>query len=85
MLRMMNGIEGRRSREKITARVERLKRDDWIPRLVAQMMLVVIQARNDLEYERESLSPAEETAVRAAWGVVREWALSENLESALTV
>ena len=85
MLRMMNGIEGRRSREKITARVERLKRDDWIPRLVAQMMLVVIQARNDLEYERESLSPAEETAVRAAWEVVREWALSEGLDAALTV
>lgn len=85
MLRMMNGIEGRRSKEKITSRVERLKRDEWIPRLVARMIIMVIQARNDLEYERESLSSTEETAVRAAWEVVREWALSEGLEAALTV
>ncbi len=85
MLRMMNGIEGRRSKENITARVERLKRDEWVPRLVARMMLMVIQARNDLEYERESLSPAEETAVRAAWEVIREWASAEGLEAALTV
>ena len=86
LLQIMDGVEGRASGgEKITSRVRRLQLDGWIPRLVAQAMLIVNEARNIGVYDRHSFSTTENVAVRAAWEVVREWALSENLEAALTI
>ena len=81
---ILDRVEGER-KEKIRSRVSRMKKDESIPGLVAEMMFTVIEARNILEYDRESLSSTEETAVRAAWEVVRKWALAEGLEAALAV
>ena len=81
---LMDSVEGER-KEKDRSRVKRMKKDKSIPGLVAEMMFTVIEARNILEYDRESLSSREETAVRAAWEVVREWASAEGLETSLNV
>ena len=85
-LQIMDGVEGRTSGgEKITSRVRRLQLDGWIPRLVAQAMLMVNEARNICVYDGYSFSTTENVAVRAAWEVIRKWALAEGLESALAV
>ena len=66
-------------------RILNLRDARLIPRLVAQVMLLILQARNNLEHPPHKLSSTEETAVRAAWEVVREWALAKGLDSDLAV
>lgn len=85
LLRIMDCIEDSQSEEGPTGRVLRLRNEEWIPRLVAQAMLMFIEARNILEFNKGPLSSKQEAAVRAAWEVVREWAADEGLAAALNV
>ena len=87
--RLMDSIDDARLDEGVRGRVLRLRKDrnneGKIPRLIADAMLMVIQARNDLEYDVKKLSSKQEDAVKAVWEVVREWALAEGLEADLAV
>ena len=82
--RLANKVEG--TEEDIyPAGILNLRNDELIPKLVAQVMLMILQARNNLEHPPHKLSSTQEEAVRGAWEVVKEWASDEGLEAALTV
>jgi hypothetical protein len=64
----------------VGARIGLLQRSGVIPREIAAMMRTVTEMRNAVEYQDKTLSPAEGSAVRAAWSVIQEWADDRGID-----
>jgi hypothetical protein len=65
--------------EGVAGRINRLSRNNVIPREIAAMMRTVTELRNAAEYDSKVLSPAESGAVAAAYAAIQEWAEGKGL------
>ena len=79
LLRVLDKLDGR-SAPGVgpAARVARMRGTSRLPRRVAALMMVVLEARNAAEYEEQVLTRAEGEAVRNAWSAILEWATTQG-------
>ena len=71
-------------REGVAGKISRLRRADVIPGYVSACMLTVTEMRNEVEYERKELSPAESRAVEGCLEALQEFTRSRELDVQLT-
>lgn len=79
LLRILDRLDGRRSREQgPAARVTHLREACRIPRQIAALMKALLELRNVAEYEGWEPSQAEGEAARNAWTAVYEWSSANS-------
>ena len=87
ILRLLDALDtaGRPTfREGVAGRISRLRRAEVIPGYVSACMLTVTEMRNEVEYERKELSPAESRAVEGCLEALQEFTRSRELDVQLT-
>jgi hypothetical protein len=68
-------IEGlNATREKMSHRINRLTREDKIPRTIRPSLLTITEMRNAAEYDGYELCESDINAVRGAWNAIKNWA-----------
>jgi hypothetical protein len=80
LLQLLNQLDGGPGeRRGVVSRIRGLSVAEKIPRVVADCMIVVVEARNVSEYESGQLSKAQRDAARTCWLVVVEWATCKRV------
>jgi hypothetical protein len=84
LVRLLVGLEKNSEaseRTGVAERIGRLQRSGTIPREIGAMMRTITEMRNATEYQAKTLSAAENSAVKAAWVALQEWARGRGLDS----
>lgn len=67
-------------RENDAKRVSRLRSNGPLPQSIAGLMYVILDFRNEAEYEGRRLTELEADTIRSAWGSILEWSKSEGFK-----
>ncbi len=82
ILKLVNEIEGTMgsSEEKISKRINDLSFQRKIPRYIRTLMLVLVDYRNEVEYNDYMPTKVESVAIDGAWRTLTEWAVKRASE-----
>lgn len=83
IMRLLDEIEGTKGspKEKLSKRINDLSFQRKIPRYVRALMVVIVEYRNEVEYNDYMPTEAESVTIDAVWRALTEWAVNKGFRT----